>query len=82
MSNRKKSDWSPSANFVKSFFAVLPKDDMGNNYYWDQKTLNLVESANLRNQCVDITRSLQGYYKLLIDAEQSPYRTFSENGEP
>lgn len=35
MSNRKKSDWSPSANFIKSYFAVLPKDDMGNNYYWD-----------------------------------------------
>ncbi len=27
MSNRKTSDWSPSANYIKNYFAVLPRED-------------------------------------------------------
>jgi hypothetical protein len=40
MSNRKESDYSPSANYVKNYLRVLPKDDMSQIIYWDQKTLN------------------------------------------
>lgn len=79
MSNRKESDYSPSANYVKNYLRVLPKDDMSQIIYWDQKTLNQIDSELLRNIYRDTTGMYHYYHKLLVEQEDSPYRTFSEN---
>ena len=35
ITNRGKSDFSPGSMFVKSYFDVLPKDDLSTLIYWD-----------------------------------------------
>lgn len=78
MSNRKESDYSPSANFVKHYINVLPKDDLSQIIYWDQKTLNHIDSEVLRNSYRDTSGMYHYYHKLLVEQDDSPYKIFSD----
>jgi hypothetical protein len=46
--------------------------------FWDQKTLNAVDSEIMRTVYKDTISYYHYLYKLLFEADDSPYKTFSE----
>ena len=49
--------------------------------YWDQPTLNRIDSEIIRDTYRNTTNMYNYYYKLLVDRDDSPYRTFSHSKE-
>lgn len=47
--------------------------------YWDQASLNVMDSKILIETYKDTLSYYQLIYKLLVDNETSPYRTFTES---
>lgn len=78
ITNRADPDWKDSSMFIKCYFDSLPTEDLSTIIYWDQKTLNNVDSQILRQSYRDTTSYYHGMFRLLIDDENSPYRTFNE----
>lgn len=79
MTNRKEFDHTVTSNYMKNYIAALPRNDMTQIIYWDQKTLNEIDSEILRTIYKDTTGMYHYYHKLLCEQDDSPYKTFSES---
>lgn len=79
VTNRGETDATPNNMYVKSYIDVLPKEDMSTMIYWDQASLNVIDSKILIETYKDTLSYYQLIYKLLVDDETSPYRTFTES---
>lgn len=64
--------------YIKSYIDVLPKEDMSTMIFWDQASLNMIDSKILIENYKDTLSYYQLIYKLLVDNENSPYRTFTD----
>ena len=78
---RKEFQFTPQANLLKAWFDVLPKHDLSQMIFWDSRALNQIDSQILRQNYQDTLGVYQAYFKMLVQDDASPYRSFVKDSE-
>jgi len=75
---RKDVKEDPETLLGRSWINAMPLEDLSSIVYWDQKSLNTIDSLLLRQQWEGSIRQNHGYYSEIIHGEGSPYIKYAK----